>query len=248
MSALLPSEYVTIRAAAATLAKAMFAGEPESAEIIALRAKHGLRVRDGRDQRQALEIIWTAIDRGEMKLIASGGIPARLVTVPASLANEIPFLRRICTLHYLRPHDPRFSQFAAVFGSNLSRVALTVRQSELRRLIKNVLRSRRRAETQPGQRGRPSIEPRVMPAIREVIAKGKWKPTQSIKQLTLLVNRTMKASKDVSEDTVGRTLDRLQDETGDRRYSRVKRTASDKPPLRNARRHQEAKLPVPATN
>jgi hypothetical protein len=71
--------------------------------------------------------------------------------------------------------------------------------------------------------GRPARLPEVGALIQTIVESKRWTPTQSIKALTRLVNRADKSGETVSADTVGRALDELFKETGDRLYERPKR-------------------------
>jgi len=220
MSAL-PNGYVSLREAEALLEKVLFAGLPERPEILKVRAEHGMNIGDGRARRQAIAHVWAAVDRGDLRLMAVGGHPRRLVRLTPGMTEEIPLLRRVESLHYLRSRHPRYKQFVGWFGRDLADVDLAVRESEVHRAAKKAMRSRR--DRKNTRRGRPSLASDLLPVIRDVVNTGKWNTTQSLKRLTHLVNRQPKFGRRISQDTVTRGIDQLHNETGDRKFARIKR-------------------------
>jgi hypothetical protein len=138
------------------------------------------------------------------------------------LSKSIPGLRnpRGADFNLLRPRNPLRKQFVEWFGSDLSMIAIVFRETEINRLARTLLRARRRRVAAAAARktGRPQRRVEVKAKIREVVDQGAWRPTKSIKALTREVNR--RVDKPVSDDTVGRALDDLHRETGDRRFER----------------------------
>lgn len=171
-------------------------------------------------------------DAGKVQALAIGPGGKGPLKLSASMTQEIPLLRtlRVGSFNFLRPTNRNFRQFCEWFGRDLCRdlssVALVFREPGINRLARTLLRTRRRRqETPPGAkpRGRPRLQQEVQKVIAEIIHQGKWQPSQSLKMLTVLVNRKGSWSKLVSEDTVGRALDALFVETKDRRFDRVHR-------------------------
>jgi hypothetical protein len=60
--------------------------------------------------------------------------------------------------------------------------------------------------------------------IKDVIERRKWNATMAMKALTREVNRAGKWSQPVSQDTVTRALDRLYEQTDERRFDRIRRS------------------------
>jgi hypothetical protein len=63
----------------------------------------------------------------------------------------------------------------------------------------------------------------IISTVLEIVESGKFSPLNGVKAVTQLVNRKGKFEPPVSDDTVARVLDRLYQETNDRRFQRVRR-------------------------
>jgi hypothetical protein len=114
----------------------------------------------------------------------------------------------------------------AWFGRDLSGVVLAFQEEDVQKLAGKLKRRRRTATAAPSgkkPRGRPSRQELVSPIIRELIESRKWSPLSSMKALTLLVQRSGAWDPPVSEETVGRAVDLLHQETDDRRFERVRK-------------------------
>ena len=221
MSFLLPTGYTTVRDTAGMIERALFAGRPEHPNTIKFR-EAGFNVRDGDAARAAMAELWERVDRGELQVlvIAAG----RTLHITPEVSRQIPLLRRVCGLTYLRPGHRLHRQFVAWFGSDFAEGVLVVRDGDARRVARAVLRTRRRkAATGKRRPGRPSLFKTVAPAIEVLIGAGKWNPTLSLKALRQQVDAELPPDVRVSEDTVTRTLDQLHRLTGDRRFQRVRR-------------------------
>ena len=140
------------------------------------------------------------------------------------MASQIPGLQspRGRDFTFLRNRHPLMPQFVKWFGKDFELRDLTVlfREDQVVKLARILLRRRRAAAG--NKTGRPSKRWEVKKRIREVIDSRKWSPIQSLKLLTVQVNRPSKTP-DVSEDTVARALSELHGETDDRRYARLRR-------------------------
>jgi len=228
----LPAGYVTLLPAADILQRSMFAGVPDQAAVIRFR-EMGMNVRDGAARDRAIEEIWKAVDLGTVRPMIIGGRPRRIVRLSPAMTEQIPTLRspRGGGFTQLRPRNSAFHQLAAWFGPDLSNITLAFRETEIQKLARRLMRTRRRTLRSDGkkkQKGRRSRQPAVRPVIQKIIESAKWNPTMGVKALTWLVNRMGKWPQAMSEDTVARALDQLHEETQDRRYERIRRTRRER--------------------
>jgi hypothetical protein len=235
LSGALPIGFLSIREAADVVAESMFIGVPDR-PLVAKSRQMNLDVDDGTAINDAVAELWKAVDAWRLRPVAVGGRPRRIVRLDPTLTAAIPGLRsprgRGFTL--LRPRSPYYGQIVAWFGLDLASVTVAFRETEVRALASRLKRTRRRkANAQPSARrsGRPSRQRGVAPIILDIIARGKWSSTGSLKDLTSKVNRLGKFYPPVSEDTVTRALDRHYNETGDRLFQRIprKRQAAKQP-------------------
>jgi hypothetical protein len=224
MGQLIPDGLLTIRDAAEKVAAAMYAGVPDRSSVTQFR-EQGFDVADGAAIDDATSEIWAAVDKGKVEPFVNSAKSQMPLRVPADILNEIPTLRssKYGSFSFLRHRNRHYPQIVAWFGSDFRNITVVFRYQEIMRLSRSLLRTRRRRETQKGNRGRPSAKAEVKKVIREIIDHRKWFPTESLKALTNIVNRKGILPKLVSEDTVIRSLDELHAETGDRRFQRVRR-------------------------
>jgi hypothetical protein len=207
------------------LQPSMFAGVPDQVVVIKLRQK-GVNVKDGLATDHAIAEIWKAVDSGTVRPMVVGGRPRRIIRLPPDITEQIPTLRspRGRGFTFLRPSKPAFHKLAGWFGPDLSNITLAFRETEIRKLGRRLIRTRRRAsDGVKKRRERPSRQEAVRSVIREIIESRKWNPLMGVKALAQAVNRAGKWAKPVSEDTVARALDQLYEEMQDRRYKRVHR-------------------------
>jgi hypothetical protein len=219
--------YVTILEAAELLQPSMFAGVPDQAAVTKLR-QVGVNVRDGLATDRAIAEIWNAVDSGAVRAMVVGGRPRRIVRLDPAITKQIPILRspRGRGFTFLRPSNPAFHQLAGWFGPDLSAVTLAFRQTEIQKLARRLTRTRRRMSVSDGTKrriGRPSRQAAVEPVIRELVERRKWHTLMGLKALARAANRRGNWARSVSEDTVGRALDRIYEKTQDRRYARARR-------------------------
>jgi hypothetical protein len=123
---------------------------------------------------------------------------------------------------FLRQSNSALHELAGHFGRDISNVSLVFLETEIQRLARRLKRARRAAlqsEDLKKSRGRPSRQEAVVSIVREIIESGKYSPIKGMKTLTQLVNRKLESP--VSDETVTRVLDRLYQETQDRRFQRV---------------------------
>jgi hypothetical protein len=218
--------YVTLLQAAEMLQLSMFAGLPDQAAVIRLR-KMGVNVRDGSATDSAIAEIWKAVDSGTIRPMVVGGRPRRIIRLPPDVTEQIPTLRspRGRGFTFLRPSKRAFHKLAGWVGPDLSNITLAFRETEIRKLARRLIRTRRRAtDGVKKRRGRPSRQEAVRSVICEIIESRKWNPLMGVKALVRLANRVGDWPKPMSEDTVARALDRLHEHTQDRRYERLRRT------------------------
>jgi hypothetical protein len=224
---ILPAGYVTILQAADILEQSLFAGLPDK-PIVLRHRQAGIAVGDGDARDQAISEIWKAVDAGVLRVMAVGGRPRRLIRLDPDLTHQIPLLRspRGRGFSSLRPSNPVFHDLAAWFGPNPGAVVLAFRETEIQRLARRLVRTRRRttgSATTKARHGRPSSRAAVRAVIHELIEKRKWSSVLGLKSLAKTVNRKGKWPRAVSEDTVARALDELYIETQDRRFDRIHR-------------------------
>jgi len=226
MTDALPLGYVTLLQAAEMLQPSMFGGIPDKPPVVRLR-QMGENVSDGMATDRAIAEIWKAVDSCTVRPMVTGGPRRRIIRLTPSITKQIPKLRsaRGRGFTFLRPSNAAFHQFAGWFGPDLSTLALVFRETEIRKLAGRLIRTRRRTSISDGSksRGRPSRQVALEPIICKLVAGGKWNPLMGLKALTSAVNRRGDLPKLVSEDTVGRTLDRIYERTLDRRYARARR-------------------------
>ncbi len=193
------------------LQPSMFAGVPDPAVVIRLR-QTGVNVRDGLATDHAIAEIWKAVDSGTIRPMVVGGRRRRIVRLDPATTKQIPTLRspRGRGFTFLRPSNPAFHQLAGWFGPDLSNITLVFRETEIRKLGRRLIRTRRRASDGiKKRRGRPSRQEAVRSVIREIIESRKWNPLMGVKALVRLANRVGNWPKPMSEDTVARALDQL---------------------------------------
>jgi hypothetical protein len=226
MNAVLPIGYVTLLEAAEMLLPAMYAGVPDLPIVTSLR-QEGIDVTDGPAIDRAIVELWKAVDKNTLRSVALGGRPRRVVWLDPKFTKAVPTLRsprgRGFTL--LRQSNPAYHQLASWFGPLLHAAVLAFRETEIQKLARRLMRARRTAQKQDGQknpRGRPSRMAIVQPVISDLVANRKWNPTMGMKALIREVNRAGKWPQDMSQDTVTRALDLLHDQTKDRRFERVR--------------------------
>jgi hypothetical protein len=226
MTKLLPAGLVSLRGAAEILESYLFSGLPEQISVAELR-KQGFDVGDGTERNKAVAELWKAVDQGKVQAIAIGPAAILYVLTPDQ-TKEVPFLRnpRGGDLSFLRPSNPAHHDFIKQFGPNLADVSLAFQKFEVEKLARR-LRQKRRQDVDGGkaatQRGRPSLQADVIVCIRQVVDSGKWVSPQSVKALTVEVNKIGNFIRKVSAETVARALDRLRQDSQDRRFERVRR-------------------------
>jgi hypothetical protein len=226
MNAVLPIGYVTLLEAAEMLVPAMYAGVPDLPIVSSLRQK-GVELMDGSAMDRAVVELWRAVDKGTLRSVAIGGQPRRVVRLDPKFTEAIPTLRsprgRGFTL--LRQSNPTYHEMAAWFGPLLHRATLAFRVTEVQKLARRLMRTRRTAQKKNNQkqpRGRPSRITIIQPTIIDLVARRKWDPTKGMKALTREVNRAGEWPQWVSQDTVTRALDLLYEQSHDRQFERVR--------------------------
>jgi hypothetical protein len=223
MTEMLPNGFLTILQAADALLPAIYGGMPDNPLVTQLRDQ-GLDVGDGLARTRAMEKIWEAVDSGRLTAFAIGG----RMTIRLTDTNGMPTLHspRGRGFTGLRPSNPIYHELARYFGMQIGSATLAFEETEIHRLATRLLRARRMTQKLKGPRDRRGRPNRIRPSqvvIRDVVAKGQWDPTMSMKALTGKVNRAGRCFPLVSQDTVTRALDLLFDETKDRRFERVRR-------------------------
>jgi hypothetical protein len=226
MTVVLPIGYVTILEAAEMLQPALHAGVADSPIVTKLR-REGIEVNDGPARDRAIAELWKAVDKRDLRAVAIGGRPRRIVNLPARFTEGVPKLRspRGRGFTFLRPSKPESDQLVAWFGPSFHTATLAFREIEVRKLAHKLMRVRRssqRTSEEEKRRGRSRIITAVQPVIMEVIGRRKWNPTMTIKALTREVNRAGKWQRLVSQDTVTRAIDAVYEQTGDRQFERVR--------------------------
>jgi len=227
MTTVLPIGYVTLLEAAEMLQPAMHAGLPDSSRVAEFRQK-GLAVSDGPARDRAIAELWKAVDKDSLRSWAIGGSPRRIVRLDAHFTKSVPLLRspRGRGLTFLRPSNPAFHELSRAFGGPFHGATLIFQASDVQKLGRRLMRTRRTARRADGQkkgRGRPSLIATVQSVIRDVTNRKKWDATMSMKALTREVNRAGRGQQPASQDTVTRALDGLFEQSGDRRFERVRK-------------------------
>lgn len=234
MTGVLPNGYLGILDAADVLALALHGGKPDRAIVQQIRDE-GLDVGDGEAIDRAIVELWNAVDRGTVRALVVGGKPRHMVRLDPALTRAIPALRqpRGRGFFLLRPGSFAYQQLALSFpGSRMCDLVVAFRETDINKLVNHLLRRRRAVENAAFPKaavGRPSLIDPVTAAIRNVVEKGKWNPLKSMKTLTSEVNRITNFPRAVSDETVSRALDKYFDETGDRRFERVRRSRKPQP-------------------
>jgi len=225
MSTILPLGYVTLDDAAQTVGHTLFSGEPDTLAVIQARSELGHNVGDGAALAEAMGAIWDAVDEGALRLVAIGGRPRKIIKLDPDFTRGVPLLRRVRDFTYLRPSHRDWKHVTAWFGTDLSGVVLAIREAEVDALARRLGRARRRKRPRKAdtKAGRPSTQLSIRCAIEGLIKRKQWSTQRTLKELTLLVNRSPLAEKQASQETVTRALDFLFEDTKDRRYSRVRR-------------------------
>jgi hypothetical protein len=227
MTSVLPIGYVTLLEAAEMLQPAMHAGIPDASRVTELRQR-GLGVSDGAARDRAIVELWKAVDKDTLRSWAIGGSPGRIVRLDAHFTKSVPLLRspRGRGLTFLRPSKPAFHELSEAFGGPFHNATPIFRALEVEKLACRLMRTRRTARRADGHkkvRGRPSVIAPVQSVVSDVINRRKWDATRSMKTLTREVNRGGRWQASVSQDTVTRALDGLFEQSGDRRFERVRK-------------------------
>jgi hypothetical protein len=220
--------FLSRREAIEAIALALVAGTPEHEAVTKLRTM-GIDAADRSAIDKANAELWKAIDRGAVEVFASGPNERRFRIDPI-LTEQIPFLRnpRGGDFTYSRPRTSAHRKLVAQFGPDLGSVSLAFSKRDVEKWARSLLRNRRRKDTQAGKQriGRPSRQALVMPVVRKLVDDNEWDTTMSLKKLAQQINRRINSDRLVSEDTVTRALDQLFEDTGDRRFQRIRRRAA----------------------
>jgi len=175
MPALVPVGYVSVLQAAEMLLPSLYAGRPDSPNVMSLRQK-GLDVTDGPAKDDAIAQLWKAVDDGIVTPMAIAGRPRRVIKIDPHL-TKTPVLRhpRGRAFTYLRPSHPEFSELAAYFGKDLSKVTVVFPEPEIKALARKLMRSRRVRSRSQGQKrpGRPSRQDFIESIVRQMIEHGR---------------------------------------------------------------------------
>jgi len=224
MSELVPVGYLSRLEAAVAIARSLVAGTPDQPHVTKLREEgNDVADRDAIDKGNAE--LWRGVDCGKLEVFACGA-NGQLLRMEGVLADQVQLLRspRGGDFTYCRPGTSAHARLVAQFGPNLGCIFLAFSKRELEKWARALLRKRRRESASiVGKRGRPSRQALIMPVIQKLVSDEKWNTTMSLKTLTQQVNRCVGSEKPISEETVTRTLDRLAEETGDRRFQRIVR-------------------------
>src|SRR5687768_12837388 len=187
MGTIFPPGYISFREAAADLEAALFMGTPERPAVVRVRKKIGFDVGDRKSQQEAVDCLWAAVDRGRVPLVGVGGPRRSILQLPSKITKSIPLMRNpsVCDFSYLRPSHKHHGMLFAWFGVNPAKVQLAVRETDVSKLAKHILRTRRRLNSQgrTSRAGRPSLQIKCQPAVKEIIEGGKWQNTESVKKL-----------------------------------------------------------------
>jgi hypothetical protein len=207
------------------IAHSLLAGTPDQPHVIKLR-EEGIDAADGGAIDEANAELWRGIDRGKVEVFACGANGQRL-RMEGSLTQEVLFLRspRGGDFTYSRPGTSAHDKLVAQFGPNLGSICLAFSKRDVEKLARALLRRRRGRSVIVGKRpaGRPNRQALAMPVIQKLLDDEKWNSTMSLKALAQQVNRCVESDKPISEETVTRALDKLYEETGDRRFQRIVR-------------------------
>jgi hypothetical protein len=225
MMRLIPEGFLSIRQAAHWLATAMYSGAPDRPPVAHLKSG-GFDVADGEAIPDAVSQLWKAYDSDKLEAFLIGAAQKVPLKLTSDMSKEIPGLRsaRGGGFTLLRHRNHHHHQLVEWFGRDLSTVVVVFRETEIKRLGRELLQRRRRRTKVLGKKGgRPPVQLEVQSIIRRIVDRGTWNSTQSIKSLALRVNREGKLARPVSEDTVERALRNLHQETHDRRYQRVEK-------------------------
>jgi hypothetical protein len=224
---LIPDGFLSIHQAAETLATAMYSGVPDR-QLVAKRRQEGYDSYDGVAMDDAVSELWKGYDEGKVQGLLIGPRQPVPIKLPSDLAQGIPALRSSRGRDFTFARGRYRLRLTELFGPDLSTVQVVFREMEVKRLARTLLRVRRRKAAPIGQKklGRPSLQSKVQSIVRNIIELGQWRPTSSIKALTAAVNRKALWPRPVSEDTVARALQHLQQTTKDRRYERVAKKGS----------------------
>ena len=229
MITILPEGLVSLAEAAHVVESALSGGKPDQPVVIGLREVLGHDVGDGRASSEAKTAIWKAVDSKVLQVVAVGGRSERVIALTREFTLSIPFLRRVFSFVYLRPTHRQWKTVARWFGPDVASVVLAVRTTELKKLAQRLMRDRRhKRSSKPGTKyGRPSNQEAIQKAITFVVDRKQWTTVRSLKELTLLVNRSRAVAMSVSRNSVTRALDALFEATKDRRYARIRRGELD---------------------
>ena len=153
----LPNGFLTILEAADRLSQTMHSGTADAPAVTRLR-EEGFDVADREARPLAIEKIWIAVDRGDLRALAIGGRPRRIIKLDPAFTRSVPALRsaRGRGFTMLRQSNPSYGQLASWFGPLLHTAILAIRETEVQKLARKLMRARRnaqRAGVQESRRG-----------------------------------------------------------------------------------------------
>jgi hypothetical protein len=173
---------------------------------------------DEQIEMDARRVIWREVDQRRLSLMVFARQKEPEGLSP-EVTRDVPLLRsKVLSLVYLRPAHPLYQEFVIRFGIGFPQLAIGFEIAEIERLERQVRRASPRGSAK--RRGRPSIAG-VQDAVRAVVDSKRWDISKSLKMLTREASKHLK--RPVSDDTVGRALDSMFEETGVTRYRRARR-------------------------
>ncbi len=98
--------------------------------------------------------LWNAVDAWQVRALAIGGRPRRIVRLDPDLTKAITTLRnpRGRGFTFLRQSNPAYHQLTSWFGPSVHSVLVAFRETEVQKLARKLMRRRCVAEKKSAQR------------------------------------------------------------------------------------------------
>jgi hypothetical protein len=228
VSGIMLEGYVSLREAIWTIAETKCAGRPFAEAVAQARSQGWSIFYDEYEQKAAAEAFWRAVDNGHLSVRAVHPASGRMRIVEAERTGSVPFLRhhRGGDLTMLRAANPVYLDFVRWFGCPPYELELLVDMNELHQCCARIrINRKRRAREGAGRTspGRPSHIPEIKAVLQQLAEEGREiAGTIQLKAFSNLVNEKLKPLT-VSDRSVGRALDELYKETGERRFLRLRK-------------------------
>lgn len=224
MTNLTPSGFIGIDEVITAYCERIYRQLPESDVVQALQA-NGWSASSADRHEEAIKTLKRAVDRGTLGVFVwHSGMSAAVKLSPATL-KQLRMLGRRTFLRtgHNRPTELFHAGILGELAKSFSAPGCFLEEPAFRIWLERTERRRRSARdgdiARPTSVGRPPKIGLIQPFIIELVERGRWDRSQSLKRLVDLVNRRL-PSGHLSWDTAATAVDDLFGETRDGRYDR----------------------------